>query len=78
MSMKLAELRSLSDAELEDKYDQAASHTGVGLNYYSEELARRSNERSNRIMLKYTAMITVMTAVMLIATLVNVVIACIK
>lgn len=72
MSFKLRELRALTDDELIEKYDEKASSTSVGLNYYTEELNRRSNENTNKIMVRCTIWITIMTAIMLLATLVNV------
>ncbi len=78
MSLKLKELRALTDEEVIEKYDQTASHTAVGLNYYTEELNRRSNENTNKIMVRCTIWITLMTAVMLLATIANVIIAIIN
>ncbi|SEW26240.1 hypothetical protein [[Clostridium] fimetarium] len=74
MSLRLKELRKLPDEELVELYDQTANYTSVGLNYYAEELNRRSNENTNKIMIRSTIWITIMTGVMLIATLVNIVI----
>lgn len=75
MSMSYKELTQLSDEELIEQYDKQASSTSVGLNYYTEEIARRRNEKSNKLMVNLTVAITVMTAVMLISTIINVVIA---
>lgn len=74
MSLTLKELRALSDDELVEKYDNTANHTSVGLNYYAEELNRRSNEKTNDVMIKCTKWITAMTFIMMIATIVNVII----
>jgi len=74
MSLRLKELRKLTDKELVELYDQTANYTSVGLNYYAEELNRRSNENTNKIMIRCTIWITIMTGVMLIGTLVNIVI----
>lgn len=78
MSMKYGELAKLSDQELISQYDKQAEHTSVGLNYYTEEISRRRNEKSNALMLRLTKWITIMTAVMLLSTIVNVIIAAIK
>ena len=78
MSLKLKELRALSDEEIVERYDQTASHTAVGLNYYGNELNRRSNEKTSKTMVRCTIWITVMTAIILIATMVNVIIAIIN
>lgn len=74
MSLKLKELRKLNDEQLIERYDESAKHTSVGLNYYTEELNRRSNEKTNKIMIRCTIWITIMTVVMLIATMANLVI----
>lgn len=78
MSLKLKELRELTDEQLVEMYDRTASHTAVGLNYFTEELNRRSNENTNKIMTKCTIWITIMTAVMLMATIANAIITIIR
>jgi hypothetical protein len=78
MSMDFKTLNALSDDDLIRLYDEKAEHTGVGLNYYTEEIARRRNEYSNKLMVKLTRQITLMTAAMLFFTIVIVVIAFIK
>lgn len=75
MSMSYKELTQLTDEELIIQYDKKASSTSVGLNYYTEEIARRRNEKSNKLMVNLTIAITVMTAVMLVSTIINVIIA---
>lgn len=74
MSVPYKELRKISDDELIQRYDDQAQHTCVGINYYADELNRRQSERSNQIMVKCTVAITIMTAVMLLATIVNVIV----
>lgn len=74
MSLKLKELRELTDEQLVEKYDQTANRVAVGIDYYAEELNRRSNESTNKIMIRCTKWITIMTAIMLIATIANIVI----
>lgn len=71
-------LTELSDEELINQYDKTAAHTSVGLNYYTEEIARRRNEKSNKLMIRYTKWITIMTVVMLLCTIGNFVIAIFK
>jgi len=71
MSMKLKELASLSDEELEKQYDKMAENTQIGLNYYTNEIMRRSNEKSNKTMITCTIIITIMTAIMTIATIIT-------
>ncbi|MDD4511429.1 MAG: hypothetical protein PHY23_11055 [Oscillospiraceae bacterium] len=75
MSMSYKELTQLTDEELIRQYDKQANSTSVGLNYYTEEIARRRNEKSNKLMVNLTIAITVMTAVMLVSTIINVIIA---
>ncbi|MEC4183307.1 hypothetical protein VJ918_00615 [Adlercreutzia sp. R21] len=72
MSLTYRELRKISDEELIDQHDKEAKYTVVGTSYYLEELARRDSQRVNDSMLRCTKWITVMTAVMLLATVVNV------
>lgn len=75
MSLTYAELRNLKDKDLVQRHDQEAKHTVVGVSYYLDELARRDSEKINKSMLKCTKWITAMTAVMLFATIVNVILA---
>lgn len=75
MSYTYKELRSLDDEQLIAEHDRHAENTCVGVNYYLEELSRRDSERVNKSMLRCTRWMTVMTAVVLIATIVNVIIA---
>jgi hypothetical protein len=75
MSMKYENLVALSDEELIKLYDEQARYTVVGLNYFTEEIVRRRNEKTNKALLNYTKWITIMTAVMLLSTIINVVVA---
>lgn len=74
MGYKLNDLRKLSEDELIAEYDELASRTIVGIDYYADELNRRSNEKTNRTMVKCTIWITIMTAVMSLATIINVIV----
>lgn len=65
MSFSYKELRKKTDDELIEEYGELAKSTVVEISYYADELERRQLERSNKIM----------TAVMLIATIINVCIA---
>ena len=78
MSMKYDELLKLSDDELIKQYDATAAHTSVGLNYYTEEIARRRTEKSDKLMVRLTTWITIMTGIMLLSTIANVIIAIVK
>ncbi len=46
MAPTLDQLRAMTDDQLTRVYDQVAQHTGVGLNFYLEELHRRASDRS--------------------------------
>lgn len=46
MSYSIEKLRSLTDEELIAQHDSQARNTSVGVNYYLEELDRRSRERA--------------------------------
>lgn len=75
MSYTYEKLRRVSDEELIWQHDESAKHTVVGISYFLDELARRDAQKVNNSMLKCTKWITAMTAVMLLATIANVVIA---
>lgn len=75
MSLKYQELREKTDEELINEHDRKSENTVVGIDYYLEELARRDSQRINDSMLMCTKWITAMTAVMLFATIANVLIA---
>ena len=74
MSMPYKEHQKISYDELVHQYDEQARHTCVGINYYADELNRRQSEKTNKVMAKCTVAITIMTAVMLFATIVNVIV----
>lgn len=46
MSYSIAKLRALTDEELIAQHDRQAQNTSVGVNYYLDELDRRSRERA--------------------------------
>ena len=75
MSYSYKQLHELSDDEIIKIYDKQAANTCVGINYYADELNRRILEKSNKAMVRCTIAITIMTAVMLLATIANVIIA---
>jgi len=85
MSYSLEQLRTCSKSELIDAHDRLAKSTSVGISYYLDEISRRDAQEVNDSMLKltksmhhYTMAMTVMTFVMLVATVVNVIIALCK
>ena len=48
MSLPMKALRALTDDDLVEKYDATAVNTGVGLDYYREELQRREQAAANQ------------------------------
>lgn len=72
MAESVAELRSLSDEDVIAQHDARAGFTDMGPDYYMWELYRRDQERQTSEMLRLTDKITIMTAVITIATLINV------
>ena len=75
IALPLSDLRKLTDDELIKRYDEQAKKTPVGTNYYQDELNRRSQDRQTKAMMKLTKWIGFMTAVVTVATVVNVIIA---
>jgi hypothetical protein len=61
----------MSDAELIAGHDHLAGSTVVGVNYYLNELARRDQDRQTQTMLRYTRWITLMTGVIVVATILS-------
>ena len=54
MSLKLRDLRALPSSEIEARYDTAAANTYVGIEYWHDELERRSRERVIQSNLRFT------------------------
>ena len=79
MSHTWKKLRSLSDEELIAVHDKEAATTGVGIQYYLDELRYRSHtrivEEQSRMAArveKFTRCILWLTVVITIATLINI------
>lgn len=47
----LRELRNKSDDDLIKDHDELASRTTIGINYYREELDRRSRDKQEKVMI---------------------------
>jgi hypothetical protein len=77
MAYTIAELRKLSDEDLIREHDSVATSTVMGLNYYSNELARRAQAHETRTIVDYTRQLTILTWVIAIATVVNLALAAI-
>ena len=80
-------IRNLPDDELVEKYEKQANAVinnppnasprfSFIANAYLAEIQRRGNEKSNKAMRNWTIAIGIMTAVMLGATILNVIISC--
>ena len=70
-SPSLTELRALSEDEIIERYNQLATQTVVGTAFYLDELRARDLERSTRMMTRLTQWIFALTAVVTLATLVQ-------
>ncbi len=73
MSYSYSTLMDMTREEVVAAYDKMAANTQIGLNYYTDELRRRDFEHHNRVITKLTWAMAAMTAAVLIATIVNVV-----
>ncbi len=72
--MTYAELRKLSDAELNQLFENLAQSTQMqGLGFVREELARRQIERQQEQMFRLTKQMRDMTIVITLLTVVNVI-----
>jgi hypothetical protein len=69
----IAELRSLSDAELIEQHDILAGDAGggVGVNYYLAELERRRAGRQAHQMLALTWVVAALTVVNVVAVIIS-------
>ena len=66
-------LQELSDEDLIHEYNQTARNTVVGINFYTEELARRRASRQNDEMIKINKSVKNMTVLITVLTVINVV-----
>ena len=75
MQMPYAKLRQLRDDEIVTIYDKEAEHVGsYSLRFWRDEIFRREQTHQTDAMLGLTKWITAMTAVVTVATVVNVVV----
>lgn len=72
MAKTYKQLRAMSDADLITNHDEVSKHTSVGLNYYLEEIYRRSQQRQADLMLRYARFMLIFTIVITVLTLLNV------
>ena len=71
MAMKLGQLISLSDAELEQEYNKAAETTVAGLNYFWYEILRREQDKQTKWIIGLTVVMTVAAVLAAIGTFAN-------
>ncbi len=71
MGMSYEELRKIPREELIEIFDKTAKYSCEGIAYYREEIARRDAEELNKLMMKHTCAITIMTVIMTVATIVQ-------
>ncbi len=71
-------LRTYTDAELMERYDNPDGYQYVGMELIPVEMQRRENEKTNKIMRKWTIAIGIMTGAMLLITIANIIIAIIN
>lgn len=62
----------MSDEEVVKKYEKTRKHMEVNLSFFPDELARREASRHRDSIRNLTIAIASMTAVMMLATIVNV------
>ena len=62
MAPTIEQLEGMSDEEVRAAYNEIASHTTVGLEWYREELHRRALDRQTRLLVILTVAIAVLTA----------------
>lgn len=72
MAESYAKLRNMSLEKLIEEHDKAAPSQDMGVNHYLQEIARRDQDKQTKALLRYTWWIIAMTAVMTVATMVNV------
>ncbi|AOF89660.1 hypothetical protein [Sinorhizobium sp. RAC02] len=79
MAQTYAELRQTPTEDLIKQYDNTAKFTSPGLQFLRDEISRRESEAQNQRMLDFTKhvrdmtiAITVMTAIVLILTVINI------
>ena len=70
MAPKISELRAMSEEQLIATYDSIAEHTGVGTQFYLDELVRREAARTGRRMLELTVQIRWLTVAVTAATII--------
>lgn len=61
MAPNLSKLRAMSDEDIVATYDDVAQHTGVGLQFYLDELVRRETARTNEKLVALTGQIRLLT-----------------
>ena len=75
MKFSLKQLRGIDIEELISEHDKLAEHLVPSVNYYLEEISRRDQDKQTKAMLSYTKYIFWFTAIVTIATIVNIIVA---
>ena len=73
MAHSYRELLALSDEDLIDAHDSLAPSTITGVNYFLDELRRRTADRQTDQMVRLTEAITTLTRVVVLLTALSVV-----
>ena len=58
----------MTDEEVEAAYNEAAAKTGVGTNFWQDELMRRYQDRQAKALIRLTVWLVVFTIVVVILT----------
>ena len=74
MAPKIEQLRAMTEEQLIETYDSIAEHTGVGTQFYLDELVRRRVERQTKRLVELTDQIRLLTLAVAGATIVALVI----
>jgi CII-binding regulator of phage lambda lysogenization HflD len=75
MTPTLKQLQEMSDDDIIETYNSTSKNTAVGLQFFLDELNRRSQNRQSNEMLRMTRQVTFMTVITTIATVINLVVA---
>lgn len=72
MAQKFAQLEGMTRVQLVELYDSITPNVVIGLDFVRQEIARRDQDAANERMLTLTNRIWWLTAIVTVATLVNV------
>jgi hypothetical protein len=72
ISPSIAKLKQMSDEQLIEQHDLLAPNTGVGTQFYLDELNRRSQDRQTFAILRSTKIIERLTWVLMVLTVASI------